>query len=447
MADFSYLASVLDDRKVVEWFTDAPAAGDAVAGPLDVYLRTTEGDVTWGWAIEPFPLDTGGRAFRRLRRPEADWILLVDAEEPELVSLDSSVDVHVVRTDDRTTAAVALPSGAVPDLGDAIDLARATREPGATYLLTQGWRPAAVSDALSLWTAAFLDREIEFTAVSPSPDDLDAVAALIGDAPDDGPEVTDEPVGYDDEIDDIIGGWEAVAWIQGDLTWPDVDDHEAFRDRIDVRFRDEDGTPTWLVAVEPPDPADEALVWWELDDGGVVGLDPADAGRVALPHDRLVLALSVPDTGFEPAGVSVPLGTAPSSEQWDELRRVSGEHETAVLIHAPAWSEQRVSAALTAWALAWTGQEIEFAYDFDDEIPQATIEANNALADAPPPQRTIRTDRPSFCMYVAPPVSPLEDPLPCGRPGTHYFAEGDQVVVVCEEHIPPDRTVSALLRA
>ena len=59
-----YLRSVIGGRTEVEWFTDSITGSDLVTSPMDVFVRTTDGAVTWGWSIQPIPVDPGLRRFR-----------------------------------------------------------------------------------------------------------------------------------------------------------------------------------------------------------------------------------------------------------------------------------------------------------------------------------------------------------------------------------------------
>lgn len=441
-----YLAEVIGGRDRIEWFTDAPTADDAVAGPVDVYMRTEAGDVTWGWTVEPVPLDPGDRTFRRLRHPDG-WAFLVDEADPELIAVDAPFDVHTV-TGGPTDVGVVLPRGSVPGVGPALDLARASREtPEARYSLDPGWPPSLVSDALAVWVAAVLGRDVTVEHVPADEEAVGSIRRLTAETGSD-PESSEEPPGFDEEILELLEPWESLVWFQSDLSWPDPDGRAAFRDRVDVRARDEDGVVNWLAVIEPPTEADEELVWWTAADGSPVGFDPFDPSRIVLPFDRLVLAVSRQSDGYEPLGVAVPIASAPSTEQWSALRAAIAEHEDATLTHAPAWSEESVSDALSLWAEAWAGLELEFEYDFEDPAVATVRQANEALAETPPLAPSIRTATDSRCAFRAEPSGPFDDPLPCGRRATHYFTDDDgEIVAVCERHVPPGVKATALLRA
>ena len=439
--DPSYLLDVIADREEVEWFSPGHRGEGFLAGPADVYLRTGDGAVTWGWSVEPVPVDAPGRRFRRFRHPDG-WAMLTDADDPETILLAATTELHVVATPaGEVRATVAVEAGAAPGAGDAYTLQKAT-DGGADYRLEQGWPTDSVSAALGLWCETFLETEIAFVARPATAEEIDAIAALVGE-----PEeiVTDsDPLGHDEEVAAMIEGYDDIFWFQPDLTWPDTNDAEAFRDRVDVRLR-VDGVDTWLLAVEPIDDTPGSVRL--LPDGTDMSLDPSDPTVIRLAWDRLVLAVSVQDTGFEPAGVAVPLGRAPATDQWEELRRVQGDHEGSVIIHAPAWSEALVSAALTEWASAWTGLSPRFVYDFDDPIPQAAIEGNNLLEQAAPAARSIRTATRQLCGHTDPVAARHEVPFPCGLPATAYYRDGDSMVLVCDDHAPPGVKLTTLLRA
>lgn len=441
MTDFdpAYIVAVVGGRTSVDWFTPTATSAGAIAGPADVYLTTVDGTVTWGWAVAPIPIDGGGRRFRRFDHPDG-WVMLTDADDPEQIFLPASLDVHTV-TGGPTDVALAVPAGTVPGPGDAYTLHKAAAH-GAAYRLDQGWEPEAVSAALRLWLAVFAEHEVPFEWRSATDEETQAIERLLGE-----PEpvlVDDGPLGRDDELAEVLAGVDDVFWMQGELTWPDRADREAFRDRIDVRVRDRDGTDTWLVSVEPLPRSGSRRI---LPSGGVILLDPEDPTVLGLEWDRLVLAVSRHGTGHEPAGVAVPSGEAPGPDQWDELRRVLGGETAAVLTHAPAWSEERVAEALTTWAAAWAGTAPAFVYDFDDPVAQAGIEANDALGDAEPESPSVRTATRQVCGHSDDPSSPYEVPLACGRPATAYYRDGEAVRLVCDEHVPDGVRLTTLLRA
>ncbi|HSJ26894.1 MAG TPA: hypothetical protein VLB67_01700 [Acidimicrobiia bacterium] len=434
--DPAALIDVIGGRDRIHWFSPGWHDG-SLAGPTDLYLTTTDGEVTWGWRIEPVPVDTGERRFRRFRHPDG-WIVLTDAADPRSIFIPSTIDLHTVEGASLLYS-TPVESGAAPGPGEAYELEKAAA--GGTYRLYHGWPADRVSEGLALWCEVFLGAEVSFESRAPTGDEETAIDRI-----DDTEEVVDDPIplGPDEEVAEILAGYDDVFWFQADLTWPDRDDAEAFRDRIDVRLRDE-GVDTWLLAIEPLDGSPgSARV---LSDGGVMVLDPADPTVMRLGFDRTVLAVSVQETGFEPAGVAVVIGSAPGTDQWDELRRVRTEHEGSVVIHAPAWSETRVSLALGEWCRAWTGLDPRFVYDFDDPIPQAAIDANNALEDAAPAARSIRTSTRQTCGHTDDPQSPHEVPIPCGLPATAYYLDDGEPVLVCDEHSPSGVKLTTLLRA
>lgn len=440
--DPTFLADTIRGRSKVPWLTDAIVFDGYLTGPAHVYLRTPDGTLTWGWRLAPVPVDPGDRRFRRFRHPDG-WVLLTDADDPESIFLLPGAEVHEVTTPDGSLVlAVATPPGTAPGAGDAYSLNKATA-PGYRYRISPGWRLDLVSEALALWVSAFLREEgVEFAHVAATEADMRSLPEPT--APSLDLDEDTDPLGHDEEVAAILGDYDDIFWFQSDLTWPDSDDAEAFRDRVDVRLRDE-GFDTWLLSIEPLD--DRPGSRRTLSDGGTMLLDPDDPSTVRLSFDRMVLAVSVQATGFEPAGVAVESGRAPGTDQWDELRRVQGEHEDSILIHAPAWSELRISLALTEWASAWTGLEPRFIYDFDDPISQAAIEANNRLEDAAPAARSIRTATRQVCAHTEPARVPFEDPLPCGRPATAYYMDDDTPTLVCDDHEPPGVKTTTLLRA
>lgn len=440
--DPTFLKGIVEGRAEVGWLTDAVVFDDHLTGPADIYLRAPDGTVTWGWRLAPVPVDPGDRRFRRFRHPEG-WVLLTDTDDPESMFVIPGTDIHeVTDADGSFVLAVATAPGTAPGTGDAYSLHKATMA-DHQYRIAPGWPLDQVSEALTLWASAFLGLDDVSFAHNPATEaDLAALPAPTAPQPD--PDEDTDPLGHDEEVAAILGDYDDIFWFQSDLTWPDTDDDEAFRDRVDVRLRDE-GFDTWLLSVEPLD--DRPGSRRTLPDGGVMLLDPDDPSSIRLEFDRLVLAVSVQATGFEPAGVAVALGGAPGTDQWDELRRVQGEHEGSILIHAPAWSERRVAQALTEWASAWTGLEPRFIYDFDDPVSQAAIDANNRLENAAPASRSIRTATRQVCGHTEPAQVPFEDPLPCGRPATAYYLEDDTPVLVCPDHEPPGVKTTTLLRA
>lgn len=437
--DPTFHIDAIAGRDQVAWSSDSAIVEGHLVGPADVYLRADDGHMTWGWKLSPIPVDPGDRRFRRFRHPDG-WVLLTDSDDPESIFLAPRMDAHVVGDGPAPVLAVLTDPGSVPGSGDAYSLAKAA-DAAHPYRIAPAWPVELVSAALGMWAHALLDRPSTTFAFDGSPD-----PAALGRRSSSSDEFDEDarPLGHDEELAGILGDYDDVFWFQGDLTWPDRDDAEAFRDRIDVRLREE-GFDTWLLAIEPID--DRPGSRRALSDGGVMLLDPDDPSSIRLEHDRLVLAVSVQETGFEPAGVAVRLGEAPGTDQWDELRRVQTEHEEAIVITAPAWSEHRVSLALTEWAAAWTGLEPRFIYDFDDPVAQAAIDANNRLENAAPATRSIRTATRQVCAHTAPAAVDFEDPLPCGRPATAYYLVEDRPVLVCDEHQPPGVKTTTLLRA
>lgn len=431
-----YLRQAIGDQTDIDWYCTAPRGPSCIAVPADIYFRTSAGELTWGWSVDaPRPEE---RRLRRLRHPDG-WPLLFDADDPEMVILVPDIELHVVSTGDAVHASVEQSTGGIPDYTDALTLAGAAKSnEAASYQLLPAISFDRISAALEMWAASLAEVKISFSMAEPGPEERSAITELAGSQVRDVAATSN--VGFDDETAELLAGFATMPWFQRDLSWPDRDDREAFRDRIDIQVRDEDGTPHWITTVEPPGPG---IIWVE-GDGLQVGLYPDDPTRLALDHDRLVLALSREADGFEPAGLAVE--GAPGSDQWEELRTASSEYEGTSLISALAWSEDAVSRALAVWASEWTDIEIEFVYDFNDPVPQAAIEANNALDEGPASGSPLRTGTTTRCTHQTEPELPFEDPLPCGRPATHYYQDGERVVVVCGEHIPPGRPTTVLMR-
>jgi hypothetical protein len=441
MFDPTYIAEVLAGRAQVEWITASRQTDDFVTGPSDIYVQTADGTVTWGWSFEPIPVDPEGRRFRRFRHPDG-WAMLTDWDDPETIFLPAATEIHTVTDPSGAILySLAIEAGSAPGSGDAYSLQKAA-DGGGTYKLDVAWRLESVSKALALWCEIFLGSSVEFVGRAPTPEERDAIESLI-EEPETVVSHNNDPLGHDDEIAALIEGYDDVFWFQADLSWPDRDDNEAFRDRIDIRIRDSEGVDTWLLSVEPLDETTGRL----LEDGGLVVFDAEDPSVMKVDWDRMVLAVSVQQTGFEPAGVAVALGAGPGTEQWEELRRVRLENPDSVIIHAPAWSETRISLALTEWASAWTGAAPRFVYDFDDPVSQAAIEANNLLESAAPAARSIRTATRQTCVHTDDVISPHENPLPCGVAATAYYRSGDEMVLVCDAHSPAGVKLTTLLRA
>ena len=441
-----YLRSVIGDRPRLEWFTDSVTGADHVTGPLDVFIRTAAGEVTWGWSVSPIPIDPGERRFRRFRSEDPELMLLVDAVEPEMVFLPHTTDLHTLSDAQRSTYALAVPTGELPDAIAAFDMEKHARSGAGRYSIDPAWATDRISGALGLWTASLLGLDIDVVWVESTPADLaaiDAFAVAADEEPDDG------WTGLDAEIADIVGRFESIAWIQADLTWPDAENVEAFRDHIDVQFRSPSEGLLYLASIDPIG-AGADPVFVTLADGSSMNLDRSDPTVIGLMPDRMVLALNRQSDGYEPAGVAVRWGAPPTSEEWGELRRFQADHPDSILIHAAGWSEDRVAAALEAWADWWGGATVEFAYDYEDPIPQTAIARNETLADAAVSADTfVRTSTVDRCMYVPDDTAPNEDPLPCGRPATHYYSppgSSDGVFLVCTEHAPRNGAVSPLLK-
>lgn len=439
-----YLRSVIGDRSEVSWFTDSITGSDQVTGPMDVFLRTTAGEVTWGWSVAPIPADTAERSFRRFR--SEDDVMLVDAQEPEMIFLPHSTDLHTLSHGGRAAYSLALDAGDLPDSSQSFDMEKQARSGAGRYSIDPAWHTAHVSRILALWVESLIGADVHFEWAEATDEDLTAIDELAGGADID---PAGEWTALDEEIAEIVAGFESIAWIQADLTWPDADNTEAFRDHIDAQFRSPTEGLVYLAAIDPVGAGTDPILT-ELGDGSTINFDGADPTLIGLMPDRMVLALNRQADGFEPAGLAVPWGSPPTSEEWAELRRFKADHPDTILIHTIGWSETRVSDALTAWAEWWGGADVEFAYDYEDPMPQAAISRNEVLAETPvAPETFVRTSTVNRCMYVPTDTAPNEDPFPCGRPATHYYTPSSSpegVVLVCSDHVPRGGIASPLLK-
>lgn len=438
-----YLRSVIDGRTDVEWFTDSITGSDLVTSPMDVFVRTTDGAVTWGWSIQPIPVDPGLRRFRRFRSEEG-LVILSDADEPEILFIPHTVELHSISQGGQAGFSVGLQSSTVPAASIAFDLEKAARSLEGQYSIDPAFPHETISAALRLWAASLLEEDVAFTWVPLSDAAEEEIGELTGgETSDDGFE------GFDAEIADILSGFESIAWFQADLTWPDSDNVEAFRDQIDVRFRSPSEGLVYLASIGPLGSGTDPWIT-STKGGGLMSLDRSDPTVVGLAPDRLVVALSRPADGYEPAGIATPWGTPPATEEWAELRNFAGQYPDTVMIYAPGWSEHRVADALITWARHWSDADVEFGYDYEDPIPQATIEANETLADAAPASNEfVRTATQNRCVHTDSGTSPNEVPFPCGRAATHYYTPGgttEGVVLVCDDHVPRDVSASPLLK-
>ncbi len=438
-----YLRSVIGGRSEVEWFTDSITGSDLVTTPMDVFVRTTDGAVTWGWSIQPIPVDPGLRSFRRFRS-EGGLVILTDADELEMIFIPHTVELHSISHGRQAAFSAGLQSSTVPSASVAFDLEKAARSSDGRYSIDPAFPHETISAALELWTASILAEDVTFSWSPLSEDAEREIDELTGgEEPDDGFD------GFDAEIADILSEFDSVAWFQADLTWPDADNVEAFRDRIDVRFRSPTEGLVYLATIGPLGSGNDPWIT-TTDGGGLMSLDRSDATVVGLAPDRLVIALSRAADGYEPAGIATPWGMPPATEEWAEMRTFAGQYPNAVMVTAPGWSEDRVADALTTWARHWGDVDVEFGYAYDDPIPQATIEANEALAEAEPASNEfVRTATRNRCVHTDAGTAPNEVPFPCGRPAAFYYTPGDSsegVVLVCEEHVPRNVNASPLLK-
>jgi hypothetical protein len=438
-----YLRSVIGGRTDVEWFTDSITGSDLVASPMDVFVRTTDGAVTWGWSVQPIPVDPGLRSFRRFRSAD-ELVILTDAQDPEILFIPHSIELHSVSNGRQAAYSAGLASGTVPSGSVAFDLEKAARSSAGRYSIDPAFPHETISAALRLWTASLLEEDVSFSWTPLSEDAENEIGELTGgDEPDEGFE------GFDAEIADILSEFESIAWFQADLTWPDADNVEAFRDRIDVRFRSPSEGLLYLATIGPLASGDDPWIT-TTDGGGLMSLDRSDPTVIGLAPDRLVIALSRPSDGYEPAGIAAQWGVPPATEEWAELRTFAAQYPNAVMVTAPALSEDRVADALTTWARYWGDVDVEFGYAYDDPIPQATIEANEALAEAETvSNQFVRTATQNLCVHTDAGTAPNEVPFPCGRPAAFYYTPGDSsegVVLVCEEHVPRAVNASPLLK-
>ena len=438
-----YLASVIAGRPRLEWFTDSVSSSEHVTGPLDVFVRTVDDAVTWGWSVQPLPVDAGGRRFRRFV-DEKEFVILPDADALDTIFVPHDIELHSIS--DGRTASYAAPVGAggIPSAAVAFDLEKAARDSSGRYSVDPAWPHETVSHALGLWVNSLLGLDTEFSWRPLSDADNAEIETLTaGDEPD-----TDF-VGFDDEIADLLSSFSEIAWLQGDLTWPDADNVEAFRDHVDVRFRSPSDGLVYLASIGALGTGDDPWIGM-TDAGGLVSLDRSEPTTIGLAPDRTVFALNRPSDGYEPAGFAAPFGVPPTTDEWAELRTFALETPDAHLIHAHGWSEALIADALALWSLRWADADVTYAYDYEDPIAQDAIQRNEGLADAPQSSNEfVRTATANRCAFTQPPSLPNERPFPCGQPATHYFTPGgtaDGVVLVCELHVPDNVSVSPLLK-
>ncbi len=438
-----YLRSVIGGRAELEWFTDSVTGSHLVASPMDVFVRTTDGAVTWGWSVRPIPVDPGLRTFRRFRSADG-LVILTDADDPEILFIPHTVELHSISHGRQAEYSAGLASGTVPSASVAFDLEKAARSSQGSYSIDPAFPHETISAALGLWTASLLEEEVAFSWSPLSEDAEREIEELTG-----GDEADEGFEGFDAEIADILSDFESIAWFQSDLTWPDRDNVEAFRDHVDVRFRSPAEGLVYLASIAPLGSGEDPWIT-TTDGGGLMSLDRSDPTVVGLAPDRLVIALSRPSDGYEPAGIAAAWGTPPAAEEWAELRTFAAQYPDAVMVFAPGWSEDRIADALTTWARQWADVDVEFGYDYEDPIPQATIEANEALAEAESVSNEfVRTATQNRCVHTDAGTAPNEVPFPCGRPAAFYFTPGDSsegVVLVCEEHVPRGVNASPLLK-
>ena len=107
-----YLRSVIGGRSEVEWFTDSITGSDLVASPMDVFVRTTDGAVTWGWSVQPIPVDPGLRSFRRFRSSDG-LVILTDADDPEILFIPHTVELHSISRGRQADYSAGLPTSTV----------------------------------------------------------------------------------------------------------------------------------------------------------------------------------------------------------------------------------------------------------------------------------------------------------------------------------------------
>ena len=273
-----YLRSVIGGRTELEWFTDSITGSDLVASPMDVFVRTTDGAVTWGWSVQPIPVDPGLRSFRRFRSADG-LVILTDADEPETVFIPHTVELHSISLGRQADFSAGLPSSTVPSASVAFDLEKAARSSEGRYSIDPAFPHETISAALELWTASLLAEDVTFSWSPLSEDAESEIDALTGGGePDEGFD------GFDAEIADILSEFESVAWFQADLTWPDAGNVEAFRDRIDVRFRSPAEGLLYLATIGPLGSGDDPWIT-TTDAGGLMSLDRRRP-RTRPPRDR-----------------------------------------------------------------------------------------------------------------------------------------------------------------
>jgi hypothetical protein len=438
-----YLASVIADREQMEWFTDSISGADHVTGPMDVFVRTVEGAVTWGWSIQPIPVETAGRRFRRFV-DEDDFVIIPDAEALDTVFVPHQTELHSISDGRHASFAAPVAVGAIPSASIAFDLEKAARLGSGRYSVDAAWPHDMISRALGLWVSSLLGADTAFTWRPLSDDDNAEIEQLT--APE---QPGDDFAGFDAEIAELLSSFATIAWMQGDLTWPDAENVEAFRDHVDVRFRSPTDGLVYLASIGSLGSGDDPWIGVTTG-GGLLSLDRSEPTTIGLAPDRTVFALSRQSDGYEPAGFASAYGVPPTADEWAELRTFASETPDAHLIHAHGWSEGVVADALSLWSRRWADADVSFEYDYEDSIAQAAIQRNEDLAEAPQSSNEfVRTDTSNRCGFTQPASVPNERPFPCGRPATHYFTPGetsDGVVLICELHVPDGISVSPLLK-
>ncbi len=442
-----YVAEVIGSDPDLTWFTDAPASIDDISGvaafsdALDVYTGIAPESVTWLWSVAPITIDQllgATEGLRALRHP-AGWTLLIDGDDPAFLWVEPDADIY--RSGQRT---VVTDSGTVPRSGV---IGRLGESP---FDVRAGVTSSRISAALALWVRALLDAELE---VNHAPVDrvLREAIGRLASAISEDDESTQPTVVGDEELDglledarEIIGERQSAWWVQTELTWPDQDGEPCFPGSIQVHVRESDGALSWLAELVPSDPqsGESEVVRLECDGWDIeVALD--DPYVIRVPYDRLVFSVGRASDSFEAAGFGVALGSPPAVAVWDSLRAATAELEGGVAQRTPGWSEERVSESLAAWFLAGTGRQVEFWYDPDDPVSRQGEIANRDRADAVVRPSTSVDRR---CMYVRPDALPFEIGARCASPQQFHFRSGDDVVFVCDQHVPDGVSVTPVMQ-
>jgi hypothetical protein len=444
-----YVAEVLGSDRELSWITDAARRVDDVTGAeafpstIDVYAGVEASSVTWMWSVAPVTADqlfgtTDG--LRALRHPDG-WLVLIDADDPAFIWVEPDADVY--RSGSRT---VIVDGGSIPRPGV---VGRLSEEP---FDVESGLTPSRISAALGLWIEALLGAEVRMAA-SPIDESQRAAIARLASSVDPGEEpagarvVGEEALGgILADADDIVGARQSVWWVQTELTWPDESGEPCFPGSIQIHVRESDGALAWLAEMVPLEGAVDDLDRPELAtidcDGWTIAVPVDDPYVIHVPFDRQLFTVGRASDAYEALGIGVVLGVPPTADVWDRLRVAVNDLEGGVVHRAPGWSEERVSESLAAWLAAGSDRTVEFWYDPDDPVSRQGEIANRDRADAEP--RTAATGR--RCMFVRPDSLEHEVGARCANPQQFHYRMGEDVVFVCDRHVPDGVAVTPVMQ-